>query len=39
LKLGEVIWMPQGKHRLRNIGNRKARFITIEFSPRSTPTD
>ena len=39
LKPGEVIWMPRGKHRLRNIGRRKARYITVEFSPRPGSTD
>jgi hypothetical protein len=36
LQLGEVVWMPEGKHRLTNIGHRKARFVTIEFCPRTS---
>jgi len=39
LKPGEVIWMPRGKHRLRNIGRKETRYITIEFSPRPGSTD
>jgi hypothetical protein len=34
LQPGEVLWMPEGKHRLTNIGHRKVRFVTIEFSTR-----
>lgn len=33
---GEVIWMPEGKHRLTNMGHRKLRFVTIEFSLGAT---
>jgi hypothetical protein len=28
---GDVEWLPEGKHRLTNVGDKEARFITIEF--------
>lgn len=28
---GDVEWLPEGKHRLTNVGNKAAQFITIEF--------
>ena len=39
LQPGEVIWMPRGKHRLRNIGRKETRYIIIEFSPQPGSTD
>lgn len=29
---GGVLWMPEGKHRLSNIGERRATFVSIEFT-------
>lgn len=29
---GGVLWMPAGRHRLSNVGSRRATFVTIEFA-------
>jgi hypothetical protein len=31
LKSGEAAWVPEGRHRFRNVGTQAARFVTIEF--------
>ena len=31
LKSGEVAWVKEGRHRLRNVGEQVARFVTLEF--------
>jgi hypothetical protein len=31
LSPGGVEWLPEGKHRLTNVGDKAARFVTIEF--------
>jgi hypothetical protein len=31
LQKGETAWLKEGMHRMRNLGNSAARFITIEW--------
>jgi hypothetical protein len=31
LKVADAVWINGGRHKLKNIGREKARFVTLEF--------